>query len=336
MKEVRFCRKVEVAQRASTGWGSGSHSQVGGEAAIGFEDLSERRIDLAVEDGTANLEQKVGTSAGLSHLLRLVHAAVDQEVGGCFGEWCADPQTGTIALSVVDQPSALAGEIAIDFSQRSPQLAWRRISSTTVLTLENWHDLDDAVQGDLVVPGVAVPDAPMQAVCGLASKLKTWPYYTYRIDSSSKSASRGDLLSALMEGHPESSISSENQQLEPSQLVTQAWTPIHSWQEGHSEMDALVSGTAIALVQGCRCFQVERDRMGKVPPRWSPWLIMVRRSPSLYSSPRCGFLRWWSDCRLGFFQTQKITWLANFLSAKQPDRSCSDCPQKGEGSAKVW
>jgi hypothetical protein len=86
MKEVRFCRKVEVAQRASTGWGSGSHSQVGGEAAIGFEDLSERRIDLAVEDGTANLEQKVGTSAGLSHLLRLVHAAVDQEVGGCFGE----------------------------------------------------------------------------------------------------------------------------------------------------------------------------------------------------------------------------------------------------------
>jgi hypothetical protein len=122
----------------------------------------------------------------------------------------------------------LAGEIAIDFSQRSPQLAWRRISSTTVLTLENWHDLDDAVQGDLVVPGVAVPDAPMQAVCGLASKLKTWPYYTYRIDSSRKSASRGDLLSALMEGHPESSISSENQQLEPSQLVTQAWTPIHS------------------------------------------------------------------------------------------------------------
>ena len=30
-----------------------------------------------------------------------------------------------------------------------------------------------------------------------------------------------------MEGHPESSISSKNQQFEPPQVVAQAWTPIH-------------------------------------------------------------------------------------------------------------
>jgi len=30
-----------------------------------------------------------------------------------------------------------------------------------------------------------------------------------------------------MEGHPESSISSKNQQSEPPQVVAQAWTPIH-------------------------------------------------------------------------------------------------------------
>jgi hypothetical protein len=46
--------------------------------------------------------------------------------------------------------------------------------------------------------------------CGSASKLRPWPHYTYRIDSSCKSASRGGPPSAPMEGHPESSISSKN------------------------------------------------------------------------------------------------------------------------------
>ena len=32
---------------------------------------------------------------------------------------------------------------------------------------------------------------------------------------------------APMEGHPETFISSKNQQFEPPQLVTQAWMPIH-------------------------------------------------------------------------------------------------------------
>src|SRR4051794_25998918 len=64
--------------------------------------------------------------------------------------------------------------------------------------------------------------------CGSASRLRPCPYYTYRIDSSCKSASRGGLLSAPTEGHPESSISSKNQQFELPQLVARAWTPIHT------------------------------------------------------------------------------------------------------------
>jgi hypothetical protein len=37
-----------------------------------------------------------------------------------------------------------------------------------------------------------------------------------------------------MEGHPESFISSKNQQLEPLQLEAQDWTPIHSMQLANS------------------------------------------------------------------------------------------------------
>ena len=103
----------------STEWGSGSDSRLG--AGIGFEELSEAGAEFAVEDGAANLEQEIGAAAGPSHLLGFVHAAVDQEVGGAFGERRADPQTGTMAFSIVDQPSALAGQIAVDLAQRLPQ-----------------------------------------------------------------------------------------------------------------------------------------------------------------------------------------------------------------------
>jgi hypothetical protein len=66
-----------------------------------------------------------------------------------------------------------------------------------------------------------------QHSCGLAPKLTPWPYYTYRIDAPCKSASGGGFLSASIKGHPESSISSQNQLLELPQFVAQAWTPIH-------------------------------------------------------------------------------------------------------------
>src|SRR3954447_5475770 len=51
-------------------------------------------------------------------VLSLVHAAVDQEVGGAFRDRSADPQTGPMAFGIVDQPSALAGQIALDLAQR--------------------------------------------------------------------------------------------------------------------------------------------------------------------------------------------------------------------------
>jgi hypothetical protein len=59
---------------------------------------------FAVEAGA--LEQEIGAAAGPSHLLGFVHAAVDQEVGGAFGDRRADPQTGTMAFGMV--PSDLA------------------------------------------------------------------------------------------------------------------------------------------------------------------------------------------------------------------------------------
>jgi hypothetical protein len=55
----------------SSEWGSGSYSQVGG--GIGIEQLSGPEAELAVEEGAADLEQEIGTTAKPSHPLRLVH-----------------------------------------------------------------------------------------------------------------------------------------------------------------------------------------------------------------------------------------------------------------------
>jgi hypothetical protein len=82
-------------------WRSSRHSRLG--TGIDSEQLPEAGTELAVEDGA--LKQEIGPASGLSHLLRFVHAAGDQEVGRCFGQRCADPQTGTMALGVVDQPT---------------------------------------------------------------------------------------------------------------------------------------------------------------------------------------------------------------------------------------
>src|SRR3954466_1391936 len=100
------------SREPSMEWGSGSHSRFG--AGIGFEELSEAGAEFAVEDGAADLEQEISTASGPAHLLGFGHAAVDQEVGGCFGRRGADPQTGAMTLGVVDQPSTLAGQIAVD------------------------------------------------------------------------------------------------------------------------------------------------------------------------------------------------------------------------------
>src|SRR5690349_22102206 len=109
-----------------------------------MEQLAEAGTEFAVEAGAADLEQEIGAAAGPSHLLRFVHAAVDQEVGGSFGQRCADPQTGAMAFGIVDQPGTLTGEIAVDLAQRRPQPTGRRIPFPIAVTLEDWHDLADA------------------------------------------------------------------------------------------------------------------------------------------------------------------------------------------------
>jgi hypothetical protein len=49
-----------------------------------------------------------------AHLLRFIHAQVDQEVGHRFGPQGADLQTGIVAFGIADQPGTLTGEILAD------------------------------------------------------------------------------------------------------------------------------------------------------------------------------------------------------------------------------
>src|SRR5579884_2244948 len=88
-----------------------------------LKQVAESRPEHAVVDRTANLEQKIGTSSRPSHLLRLVHAPIDEEVRRTFRNRSSDSQAGAISLRVIDERIALAVEIAVDFVQRRPQPA---------------------------------------------------------------------------------------------------------------------------------------------------------------------------------------------------------------------
>src|SRR3954447_804925 len=92
---------------------------------FGLKQMAESGAELAVDDGAADLQQEIGAAPGPAHLLLLVHAAVDQEVGRAFGDRGADPLTGAMPLGVVDQPCALAGQVAVNLTQRRPQPARR-------------------------------------------------------------------------------------------------------------------------------------------------------------------------------------------------------------------
>jgi len=70
-----------------------------------MEQLAEAETKSAVEAGAAGPGQEVGAAARPSQLLGFVHAAVDQEAGRTFGEGCADPQAGTMAFGMIDQPA---------------------------------------------------------------------------------------------------------------------------------------------------------------------------------------------------------------------------------------
>ena len=94
-------------------WGSGCDRHWRGWIVCGLEFLSKGGTERAIIDGATNLQQEIGAASRPSHLLRFVHSAVHQEIGGPFGDRGSNAQSGTMALGVIDQPVALAGEITI-------------------------------------------------------------------------------------------------------------------------------------------------------------------------------------------------------------------------------
>jgi hypothetical protein len=69
--------------------GANVQSHSGAGIGIGSEEVIEAGMEIAVGGGA--LEQELGAATGPSHLLRLVHARIDQEVGGAFRDRGADP-----------------------------------------------------------------------------------------------------------------------------------------------------------------------------------------------------------------------------------------------------
>src|SRR3984885_11405840 len=83
--------------------------------------------ERSIVDRAADLEQEIGTCSGPAHLLRLVHSSIDEKVCGSLGDRSSDAQLGTVSLGVVDEPTTLTSEIAVDVKQRVPQPARRRV-----------------------------------------------------------------------------------------------------------------------------------------------------------------------------------------------------------------
>jgi hypothetical protein len=87
----------------------------------------------------------------------LLNAPVDQEVGRAFRDRRADPQAGPMPFGVVDQPGALAAQVAVHRVQRPPQLAGG-------LARDGRQERADALDGDPGIFGLAVPRPPAQAL----------------------------------------------------------------------------------------------------------------------------------------------------------------------------
>src|SRR4051812_44318481 len=84
-------------------WGSGCGGDFGERVVRGEEALPEAGAERAVVDGAADLEQPIGTAPRPAHLLRFVHATIDEEVGRSLGQRRANPQPGPVSFAVVDQ-----------------------------------------------------------------------------------------------------------------------------------------------------------------------------------------------------------------------------------------
>src|SRR3954454_11546224 len=91
----------------SQSWGSGGHYHWRVWVVDRQEFLPETGAERAVVEGAADLEQQIGPAPGPAHLLRLGHAAVDQEVGRALGQRRADPLPGPVPFGVIDQMGAL-------------------------------------------------------------------------------------------------------------------------------------------------------------------------------------------------------------------------------------
>lgn len=115
-----------------------------------LKQLTESWAKGAIVDRTPNLEQQVGASSRPSHLLRLVHPPIDQEVGRPFDHRSSDRQACTVLFGVIDEPRALATEMGVDLVQRVPQLASCHASGAiTALALEDVHALANAREHQL-------------------------------------------------------------------------------------------------------------------------------------------------------------------------------------------
>ena len=131
----------------------------------GLEALPEAGAERAIVDGAADLEQPIGTAPRPAHLLRFVHATIDEEVGRSLSQRRANPQPGPVPFAVVDQPIALLDEVAVQRLRRGPQLARGRDGSAAAgLATEVMHHRADAIDADLRIFGLAIPGPPAQAL----------------------------------------------------------------------------------------------------------------------------------------------------------------------------
>ena len=119
----------------------------------------------SIVDSAANLQRRVRAASCPSHLLRFAHPVIDGEIRRRPEECSPHAQPGAVTLGVVDEPVALTTEIAIQLRQGRPKLPrWSVRFLAVWLALKGVHDLADRDDADLGVLGLAVPQAPSQAL----------------------------------------------------------------------------------------------------------------------------------------------------------------------------
>jgi transposase len=101
-------------------WGSRCYSLWRVRIVGWLESLPEAGAESTIMNSATNLKQQIGAASRPPHLLTFVHPAVHQKIGRPFGDRGANLQSGTVPLGIVDQPVALAGQIAIQRVQGGP------------------------------------------------------------------------------------------------------------------------------------------------------------------------------------------------------------------------